>query len=269
MAEAFHPTKDGHIGNVEKLTNIELHDIIRRQEQLIKKRTFLSHLPDKGAKVKEHLDVLKQEQERRNKLQDAAQQTKQNVTNEIDGRDLTEALESLSIRESRDTRTSPPKHQYDIDIENAKRTISQRERFHLNRDLKIEKIADLPEEIKKTKQYMQRNKAAAVSTNKICPKVSHEEESAATPPSYKYGCSRKIELVESLELQRKHKEQHELIQAKMATERLASSLSIKMEIYNPEGVDMSYRSRDALDSDDDTCNADNDDDNADLEVEPT
>ena len=49
--------------------------------------------------------------------------------------------------------------------------------FNFHRDLKIEKIADLPEEIKKTKQYMQRNKAAAVTTDKICPKVSHEGNS--------------------------------------------------------------------------------------------
>lgn len=38
MAQAFYPTNDGHIGNLEKLSDIMLEDVIKRQENLMKKK---------------------------------------------------------------------------------------------------------------------------------------------------------------------------------------------------------------------------------------
>lgn len=38
MAQAFYPTNDGHIGNPEKLSDIQLKDLIKRQENLVKKK---------------------------------------------------------------------------------------------------------------------------------------------------------------------------------------------------------------------------------------
>lgn len=38
MSKAFYPTNDGHIGNLEKLPNIVIKELLKRQQDLLKKK---------------------------------------------------------------------------------------------------------------------------------------------------------------------------------------------------------------------------------------
>ena len=41
MTDGFYPTNDGKVGNIQKLSDIHLNDIIKRQENLLKKRYII------------------------------------------------------------------------------------------------------------------------------------------------------------------------------------------------------------------------------------
>ncbi|XP_033749725.1 DNA-directed RNA polymerase II subunit GRINL1A-like [Pecten maximus] len=115
-----------------------------------------------------------------------------------------------------------------------------------NNYLKKTKISDLPREYK----FKSRDQGN-VSCVRINPRSQAVEESAATPPSYKHKESKLIPIDESLILQKEQKVKQEELLARHAAEKLSQRLGVKMDAYNPEGVDMSYRNQEEdVDSDD-------------------
>lgn len=112
-----------------------------------------------------------------------------------------------------------------------------------NNNLKKTRVSDLPREYK----FKSRDKDRI---SPVSPQVV--EESAATPPNYKHKESKLISINESLNLQIEQKVKQEELQARHAAEKLSQRLGVKMDAYNPEGVDMSYRNQEEeeVDSDD-------------------
>lgn len=287
MAKPFYPTNDGHVGNLEKLSTLQLHDLVKRQKDLMKKRAFLNKLPDKGQKIREHLEILLKELSKReepnteSKVKSNSEEIEHHLKPNINGlqskgqtvenndslsvspqmnNPLTEkmdwenALNRLTLNDNElrgvEGNSGKFKHQYELAMERAEENVksSNKKPFHLNRTLKIEKVKDLPEDIQKTKG--QRNTESHKNRQ-----IHHDTElSAAMPPSYKYTAAKPIALQESLQLQRKQKQVQEELNAQLAAEKLASRLHIKLEKYNPEGVDMSYRGNPEIDSDDEDDN---------------
>lgn len=64
-----------------------------------------------------------------------------------------------------------------------------------------------------------------------------------------------LSIEESLALQRQQKQSYEEIQAKLAAQKLAERLNIKMQSYNPEG-ESSRKYREVRDEDDDQSSED-------------
>lgn len=121
--------------------------------------------------------------------------------------------------------------------------------FKTNSFLKIHHVEDLPDKYK----WKSRQNHPITGPDSSAPHhMTVREDSAATPPDYKYKEARLIPLDESMQLQQAQQKHQEELQAQAAAERLARSLKIKMETYNPEGRNMSYRTGgDPMDTDSD------------------
>lgn len=121
--------------------------------------------------------------------------------------------------------------------------------FKTNSFLKIHHVEDLPDKYK----WKSRQNHPITEPDSSAPHhMTVREDSAATPPDYKYKEARLIPLDESMQLQQAQQKHQEELQAQAAAERLARSLKITMESYNPEGRNMSYRTRgDPMDTDSD------------------
>lgn len=316
MSKGLYPTNDGHIGNIKKLTTLEVMNLIKRHENLIKKKSLLTTLPDKGArnklflwKLQEELSLRSSESIRKpdcqidakmeettsngglKNIQDEIKQPSENVKSSLDTNmtlhedgnlmidpqhtlsegldchktcsndtcELAETLKNLSVTDG-DVKGGKHKHFFEIAVERSKANILTRskEPLKLNRTLKVESVKELPEEIQQIKSRM---------PAKICCKQPHKsvanppQESAAAPPHYKFQQSQFIDLQESLHLQQLQKQRMEELQAEMASQKLSERLHIKIETYNPEGINMSYRSSVNsaidIDSDDDFDEDDN------------
>ncbi|KAL3865686.1 hypothetical protein ACJMK2_043050 [Sinanodonta woodiana] len=61
-------SRQGYLGNLENKTTDELKDLLQRQEKLLQKRSFLSTLSDKGAKVQQFAKTLADMIEEREKM---------------------------------------------------------------------------------------------------------------------------------------------------------------------------------------------------------
>lgn len=131
-------------------------------------------------------------------------------------------------------------------LENSAKVSSQ---FKTNSFLKIHHVEDLPDKYK----WKSRQNHPITGPDSSAPHhMTVREDSAATPPDYKYKEARLIPLDESMQLQQAQQKHQEELQAQAAAERLARSLKIKMEPYNPEGRNMLYRTReDPMDTDSD------------------
>ncbi|XP_061174321.1 DNA-directed RNA polymerase II subunit GRINL1A-like [Saccostrea echinata] len=107
--------------------------------------------------------------------------------------------------------------------------------FKANSFLKIHNVQELPDKYKwKSRQgHPIKEENTSVSCHSEV-----KDESAATPPIYKYEAAQLISLNESMQLQQTQQRHQEELQARTAAERLAKSLKIKMEPYNPEGRNM-------------------------------
>lgn len=296
MSKAFYPTNDGHIGNLQNLSTREVLDLLKRQEDLLKKKgSLLNKLPDKGERVKRHSENLREEIKRRETLsttdvsvvssqakENKEQKQKRTDTEKFSQKDLKKEkflecdLKQLSIDDSAQDVTKSVdledsvsnekvKHQFEVAIERAEKNVlsGKKQPIKLNRALKIEHVKDLPEEITKMKCPKTQIKDEKQSNKMECNRVI--EESAAVPPCYRFNEAKLVDLNESLQLQQQQKQLQEELNAQLAAEKLAERLHIKMETYNPEGVDMSYRKSrggqfaDDIDSDDEV-----EDENVDL-----
>ncbi|XP_062566268.1 DNA-directed RNA polymerase II subunit GRINL1A-like [Saccostrea cucullata] len=121
--------------------------------------------------------------------------------------------------------------------------------FKANSFLKIHNVQDLPDKYKWRSR--QGYPIKEQNTSASC-QGEVKDESAATPPVYKYEEAQLISLNESMQLQQAQQRHQEELQARTAAERLARSLKIKMEPYNPEGGNMAYRTQvDQMDTDSD------------------
>ncbi|XP_045216655.2 DNA-directed RNA polymerase II subunit GRINL1A-like [Mercenaria mercenaria] len=302
MSKAFYPTNDGHIGNLRKLSTIEIQDLLKRQEDLLKKKqSILNKLPDKGGRIKKHLEDLQQELSRRetvNSVKPALQpgDSKQNAQTETLQTDsqmntnqaevieslklekeeqkdilLEEELEKLSVKDSNKDekekgaddsgKAQKSKHQYEVALERAEKNLQSglKQPMKLNRALKVEHIEDLPDEIIKMKGSKIVPDSNKQHQSKMeCSNLKVNEESAAVPPNYKFSEVKMIDINESLQLQQQQKQTREELNAELAAEKLAERLHIKMEAYNPEGVDMSYRGGQSVED----INSDDDEDDA-------
>ncbi|WAQ99886.1 GRL1A-like protein [Mya arenaria] len=255
MGEAFYPTNDGKFGNIQKLSDVELHDIIRRREHLLKRKAFLNSLPDKGAKAKGKLEILNQERERRNLLK--AQKTHKCTEQVGDSEELAETIQHLRIGDLGDEgHVQGTKHQFEIVEQRAQENMKagMRQTFKPNSNIHAEHVKDLPEEIRNLQPHPPdpaRRSHVSGTTQDV--KLA---ESAAVPPNYRYLSAQPISLQESLDLQKQQKLKYQELHAELTAERLAQSLGIKMDSYTPEGVDMSYRQKldENIDSDDDVDN---------------
>ncbi|KAL4228278.1 putative GRINL1B complex locus protein 2 [Mactra antiquata] len=290
MAKAFYPTNEGHVGNLEKLTTVEIAELLKRQENILQKRSFVAKLPDKGEKIKSHITQLQNVLAERDKLtctdnrnlkgDQAVGKDKNGVhskpqveaaegtTTATDSQSsLEESLKQLSLQGSgdsgsRDTKSHVPKHQYEIALERYEKNIldGMRQPIKLNRDLKIVNINELPDDILK-------NKPAKVESNDcMVERVKVPEESAVIPPQYKHCKAQTLDLQESLMLQQTQKQVQERLNAEIAAQKLSERFEIKTEDYNPEGVDMSYRVTGSGrymedENSDDDSDGDNDDNN--------
>lgn len=298
MSKPFYPTNDGHIGNLRKLPTIEIRDLLKRQQDLLKKKqSLLNKFPDKGARIKKHLEDFQQELRRRESdvnteeqlLRDGIAVVSQNIelsaknihtdhvkndkavdVQEKEGNLLLEKeLQKLSVKDAdnevkghgrNDIETSEKhKHYFEVALERAEQNLQSgfKQPVKLNRALKVENIQDLPEDIKKMKDLLRLPNTVKHHSKMECNQPKVNEESAVVPPNYKYSEVKMIDINESLQLQIQQKQIQEELNAQLAAEKLAERLHIKMEEYNPEGTDMSYRVTkgngytDDIDSDDD------------------
>lgn len=159
-----------------------------------------------------------------------------------------------------------PVHQYQLAEERARHNAEVlKEPLKLNSFLRVSTVQELPPKFVPPKPIHHHNgtKMETDSISEHSPTAVHHrviEDTAATPPTYKYEKTKQISLEESLSLQNSQKVRQDELQAELAVERLAERLHIKLEPYNPEGVDMSYRvshgsgQANIIDSDDDDDN---------------
>lgn len=110
-------------------------------------RSFLNKLPDKGAKIKEHLQKLKDEQNRRETVPNSESEDSLRThistpqSDQVSCKRLEEALESLKVHDETpviENQTSL-KHYYEIAVERAEHNVKsgRKEPFKLNRYLQL------------------------------------------------------------------------------------------------------------------------------------
>ncbi|KAJ8304317.1 hypothetical protein KUTeg_017900 [Tegillarca granosa] len=85
--------KQGYLEDLSKKTTVELKELLNRQESLLKKKKFLSTLPDKGEKVNKFRDLLLKLITQR---EENEQRTQQKITERLDVKRDKNPKDSLS-----------------------------------------------------------------------------------------------------------------------------------------------------------------------------
>lgn len=62
----------GYLGDLDKKSKVELLELLERQVKLLNNKSFISKLPDKGAKIREFHDKVQKELDRKNEIENAA-----------------------------------------------------------------------------------------------------------------------------------------------------------------------------------------------------
>lgn len=160
------------------------------------------------------------------------------VTRRVTLTELEVQLDKMEI--SSDKPSKYPAGEHILSVIEKTHNNRKRSPLKLNRDLKISSVEDLP-----PKFFYPGKKNSAKKITSLW------EETAVCPPKYKHSMAQEMSLQESMKLQEEQKKNQEEAQALFAAEKLAARLNIKMETFNPEGKDMSYREPEVIDSDDD------------------
>ncbi|KAM7323526.1 hypothetical protein ACRRTK_017632 [Alexandromys fortis] len=108
----------------------------------------------------------------------------------------------------------------------------------------------LPTQQSDSPSHCQRGESPASSEEQRCRARQHLDDiTAARLLPLHHLPAQLLSIEESLALQKEHKQNYEEMQAKLAAQKLAERLNIKMQSYNPEG-ESSRRYREVRDEDD-------------------
>ncbi|XP_015111920.1 DNA-directed RNA polymerase II subunit GRINL1A [Diachasma alloeum] len=250
----------GFIDNLESKTNIEIRDLLERQNKLLENKSFTSKLPDRGEKISKFRAKLLQQLSRRNELEEAANLlSRLNIASE--GRDAMNELEWTGkyteknsngkiVELDSDDEEDPLKilaqptgtgvHKKKIvillpeetlindqdlkEIESFKNDLSSSQHVKYIVD-KVEKEGNATRESFKPYKTTRSNVHDPMK-EKVRKKDKHWEVTAATPPLIVHGAVKHLSLNESLKLQKVQAEKLREVQTKHAIERLTQQLGM-------------------------------------------
>ncbi|XP_063995809.1 DNA-directed RNA polymerase II subunit GRINL1A [Diachasmimorpha longicaudata] len=250
----------GFMDNLESKTNIEIRDLLERQNKLLGNKSFISKLPDKGEKISKFRGKLLQELSRRNEVEEAAKLlSRLNIASE--GKDAMNELEwtgkysegnaSRKIVEldsddeedplkilAQPTGTGVHKKKFVIlppeeslindedltEIESFKSDLSLPQHIKYIVD-KVEKEGNAMREPFKPYKTTKTNVHDPMK-EKVRKKDKHWEVTAATPPLIVHGAVQSLSMNESLKLQKAQAEKLREIQVKHAIERLTQQAGV-------------------------------------------
>ncbi|XP_011299986.1 DNA-directed RNA polymerase II subunit GRINL1A [Fopius arisanus] len=266
----------GFVDDLESKTNIEVRDLLERQDKLLANKSFISRLPDKGEKITRFRAKLLQEINRRNDLEQAANLlSRLNIASE--GKDAMNELEWTGkfceknssgkiVELDSDDEEDPLKilaqptgtgvHKKKIIILPPEETLINEQDLQdiqsfsaegLDALQHVKYIVDKVEKDESNqKEHFKPYKTTKTNVHdpmkeRVRKKDKHWEVTAATPPLIVHGAVKGLSLNESLKLQKEQAEKLREVQARHAIERLTQHLGI----YPVGGIPNSsaYRSR--------------------------
>ncbi|GFO50261.1 DNA-directed RNA polymerase ii subunit grinl1a-like [Plakobranchus ocellatus] len=278
--------RQGYIGDLTIKTLSELKDLLDKKEKLLANRSLLQKLPDKGKKVHEFVQKVKELIEKKSlesalesgnnqrlnmvhqslPVIESVESVNTTITDQMASRDI--HIDNKSSKETKMQQNLKSSDTLSDDLQklslgtemkhlqtgqtsvNAYEKIIQRDNESLNK----EASKFMPHRTLKSKDHHH-----PVPDDTLPTKMeSHRfEESAVHPPQYKHQKSKLISLNESIHLIEEHQKRNEELAIERATKRLMSQSTVKMEMYNPSSIDMNYREQEGhaqvdLDSDDDS-----------------
>ncbi|PVD19814.1 hypothetical protein C0Q70_20305 [Pomacea canaliculata] len=258
--------KQGYLGDLHDKTLAQLQELLQRQEKLLAKQKFLDSLPDKGEKIHQFAKILREVISLKEKHENSMTfSTQDNLCHDVTAA-LSEHLQSLTVG-SREEGTIKDPQDGENSAHNEKKfqnsyekvirkdhVIDKKEPFKPNRTLKIASVRELPEKFKPKSKVPDVKKHRDSSSNVIpagvaqtfygqetwsCDYKQHEE-SAIHLPAHKFEKAKMISVEDSIEIQRRQKEEIERLQGLHAAERLAERFHIKLGNYNTWVPDMEY-----------------------------
>ncbi|XP_076245442.1 RNA polymerase II subunit M [Calliopsis andreniformis] len=264
----------GYVEDLGRKQKFELEELLERQNKILANKSFISKLPDKGAKIKAFRDRIEKELQHKNEVEKAANllsrlnlasegkaamnelewtgkysETKSTVkVVELDSDDEEDPLKILAqptgsgIHKKKIIHLPPEesliKAEDLAEIESFKEeepTDVEHVKYIVD---KVEKSTD--EENKKREPFKpyKTTKSNVHDPEKEKYRKQHKnwEVTAATPPLIVHGAVKVINLNESLKLQKEQAEKLQEIQAKHAAERLAEQLGFHSVGVPPESV---------------------------------
>ncbi|XP_033124032.1 DNA-directed RNA polymerase II subunit GRINL1A-like isoform X2 [Anneissia japonica] len=217
--------------DLQKLTNQELADLLRRQEKILKNKSCMSRLPDKGQKIQLFKQKLENILTERENVDEAA-----------------EMLQKMDLQTSKqladESKGSLTKEKnISIDATTAKSP------FKPSQSLRSKAI---PANVERPQVMSSKGNSPSKSQ---AHKVS--EYSNVVSPLGKFEKTKELPLEESHKLLVEQKEKYEDLQAQQAAERLAERMHLTLGDYEPQADD-AYRETGEVSSgeDEETGNVD-------------
>ncbi|XP_014219504.1 DNA-directed RNA polymerase II subunit GRINL1A [Copidosoma floridanum] len=256
-------SSQGYIDDLGKKTKIELQELLERQNKLLANKSFVSKLPDKGAKIICFKEKLSKELEHRNHVEGAAKLlSRLNIASE--GKAAMSKLEwTGEYSEKAEKNGKIVELDSDDDNENVLKILAQptgsgvhkKKVIHLAQEESLIKPEDLVEIesasndnidvghikyiVNKVENSENKKKKEPFRPYKTTKSNVHDPEkeiergkkkhfkwevTAATPPTIVHGAVKPLSIEESLELQKEQTAKLKVIQAKSAAERLVQQL---------------------------------------------